>query len=325
LENKNLILIVDEDSIGQRLDKWLVGKIENSSRSKIQANLKKGLVSIDQKIMKANYILKLSDEVHVEILEESPAGPQPEDIPLEIIFEDDFILVINKPAGMMVHENNHNEKGTLVNALLFYACSLATAAEKERPGIVHRLDKNTSGIMLVAKTDEAYFKLVDDFKNRKIEKEYRALVVGKVSQKNGEIDANIVRVGAQSKMKVIDFGGKESFTRYEVAEEFKEVSYMKVYPKTGRTHQIRVHMNSIGNPILCDDLYGHDFKEYCVPSKNNAENIKKRVLLKRHALHAYAIKFDHPINGEKMDFVADLALDFKSVLMSLREGEKRIK
>lgn len=320
MEPKNLTVLVGD--VGARLDKWLVGQLE-MSRSKIHHLLEIGFIEINGKVAKPSALLKLGDSILIKFEDEKPQGPFPENIPLEVIFEDEFLILINKPAGMMVHSNNYTEQGTLVNALLFYLGNLPDTGDPERPGIVHRLDKNTSGIIMVAKTIECYLRLVNMFKSRQIEKEYIALVLGEVKKDEGQIDAEIVRSGELSKMSTVKFGGKPSLTLYKKLKQYSGFTLLSVFPKTGRTHQIRVHLKSIGHPIVCDEVYSGDLQKFCIMQKDSGNAIKV-CLLERHALHAFKIKFLHPMTGKVVEYSAPLASDMQAVLDSLNKGEKRV-
>ena len=315
-------ITAQEIDVGARLDKWLVSQLD-MSRSKIHHLLEIGFIEINGKIAKPSATLKLKDLINIRFEEEKPHGPFPENIPLDIIFEDEFLVILNKPAGMMVHSNNYTESGTLVNALLFHLGSLPDTGDPERPGIVHRLDKNTSGIIMVAKTTESYLRLVDMFKSREIEKEYLALVLGEMEQNEGKIDAEIARSGELSKMCTVKVGGKPSLTFYKKLKQFSGFTLLSVSPKTGRTHQIRVHLKSIGFPIVCDEVYSGDLQKFCIMKKIDSKS-KKIVLLERHALHALRISFKHPMTGKTIDYSAPLALDMQAVLDALSNGDKRI-
>lgn len=320
MESKSFTAL--EADVGSRLDKWLVGQLE-MSRSKIHHLLDIGLIEINGKVAKPSAVLKLGDLVSIKFEEEKPVGPFPENIKLDVIFEDEFLILINKPAGMMVHSNNYTEQGTLVNALLFYLGSLPDTGDPERPGIVHRLDKNTSGIIMVAKTVECYLRLVNMFKGRQIEKEYRALVLGEVKGEEGQIEAEIARSGELSKMYTVKFGGKPSLTLWRKLKQYSGFTLLSVFPKTGRTHQIRVHLKSIGHPVVCDEVYSGDLQKFCIMQKASGKAIKA-CLLERHALHALKVSFLHPMTGKAMEYSAPLASDMLSVLDSLDKGEKRI-
>jgi 23S rRNA pseudouridine1911/1915/1917 synthase len=311
-----------ESDMGARLDKWLVGQLE-MSRSKTHHLLEIGFVSINGKVAKPSHVLKLSEIVQVKFEEEKPLGPFPENIPLDIVFEDEYLIIINKPAGMMVHSNNYTEAGTLVNALLYRLGSLPDTGDPERPGIVHRLDKNTSGIIIVAKTLDCYLRLVNMFKNRQMEKEYRALVLGAVKNEEGQIDAEIARAGELSKMCTVKFGGKPSLTTYRKLKQYSGFTLLSVFPKTGRTHQIRVHLKSIGHPVVCDEVYSGDLQKFCIMQKVSEKAIKVS-LLERHALHAFKIRFMHPMTNQTMEYSAPLASDMQAVLDALDKGEKRV-
>jgi 23S rRNA pseudouridine1911/1915/1917 synthase len=241
-----------------------------------------------------------------------PLSLKPEPIPLLVLYEDPSIIVIDKPAGMVVHPAPGNPSGTLVNALLHHCNDLSGINGALRPGIVHRLDKETSGVMVVAKNDESYRHLTRQFKNRTVEKVYLAIAYGNIKQNEGQIDSAIGRHPDQrKKMSTKTKKGRVALTRWKVLERLGPFTLLEIHPQTGRTHQIRVHLSSIGHPILGDPLYG---------KKGTVEMMKK---MGRQALHAHRLGFTHPRTGERIQFVAPIPEDMSNVLSFLRKQESR--
>jgi len=298
-----------------RLDIFLKNHIKNTSRSKIQKLITNGSVRVDEYIVKPSYILKGSEYITVnEIVIDSDSYIKKENIPINIIYEDKDIIVINKPSGLVVHPGAGNKEGTLLNGLLYHFENLSNI-NILRPGIVHRLDKNTSGIMLVAKTDNAHHLLSEQFINRTIKKTYRAIVWGNI-QNEGKVEGNITRDNkSRIRFKLDNSRGKFSSTAYKKISNKPPFSYLELYPLTGRTHQIRVHLNSIGHSIILDDMYGggeNIIKSYhskYTPTINKVIN-----KINRFALHAYKIEFIHPSLDKKMEFTAELPDDMCSIL-----------
>ena len=298
-----------------RLDIFLKNHIKNTSRSKIQKLIINGSVRVDEYIVKPSYILKGSEYITVnEIVLDSDSYIKKENIPINIIYEDKDIIVINKPSGLVVHPGAGNKEGTLLNGLLYHFENLSNI-NILRPGIVHRLDKNTSGIMLVAKTDNAHHLLSEQFINRTIKKTYRAIVWGNI-QNEGKVEGYITRDNkSRIRFKLDNSRGKFSSTAYKKISNKPPFSYLELYPLTGRTHQIRVHLNSIGHSIILDDMYGggeNIIKSYhskYTPTINKVIN-----KINRFALHAYKIEFIHPSLDKKMEFTAELPDDMCSIL-----------
>lgn len=294
----------------KRLDVFLTEVQSEISRSYVQKLIESGQATVNGVPARSSYKLKAGDRVEMAIPEPSPLEVTPEDIPLDIVYEDASIVVVDKPAGMVVHPAPGHSGGTLVNALLYHCSKLprpdtpagarpraAGICGVERPGIVHRLDKDTSGLIAVAKTDAAQQSLSRQFKDRDIKKVYLALTLGVVKNPSGTIDAPIARHKVQrKKMATAREGGRPAETRYEALRRFEWFSYLRLYPKTGRTHQIRVHLASIGHPILGDALYG-----------GNAG--PKRPRMSRQALHAHKLELIHPQTGEWMSFESPLPAD----------------
>lgn len=299
----------DETFKGKRLDVFLQSKIENMSRASVQKLIEDGFVKLNGKeIKKVGTKLKGNEVFQVEIPEEETPEIKPENIPLDIVYEDEHIAVINKPSDMTVHPAQNIYSGTLVNALLYNFKNLSNPEDITRPGIVHRLDKDTSGLIIIAKTDEAYEKLVEMFQSKNMKKTYLAVCKGNFSQKSGRIENLIGRDPFERKrMAVVEINGKTAVTNYEVLDEVQDFSLLKVNIETGRTHQIRVHMKFLNHPILGDSTYG-------TPSK----------LAARQMLHAYKLEFIHPITKENIKVVGKLPEDFKNIIKKLKFDREKI-
>lgn len=285
-----------------RIDKWICEQNQEISRSMLQKLLKDNQVTVNGKAVSKSYKITNGDEIVLEIPEPVELDVLPENIPIEIVYEDDDLLVVNKPKGMVVHPAVGNYNGTLVNALLYHCKGrLSSINGVIRPGIVHRIDKNTSGLLIVAKTDKAHAGLAEQIKAHTFTREYQAIVCGKLKENTGIIEAPIGRHPVdRKKMCVTEKNSKEAKTEYIVINEFNGYSYMKLKLYTGRTHQIRVHMSYIGHPVFGDDVYG-----------------KASKLCEGQCLHAKKIGFVHPISNEYLEFESELPEYFKSVLNKL--------
>nr|WP_294777785.1 RluA family pseudouridine synthase [uncultured Flavobacterium sp.] len=309
-----------------RVDKFLMQLIENATRNKIQNAAEKGNIWVNDVPVKSNYRVKPFDVVRV-MLEHPPFQNHiiPEDIPLNIVYEDDALLVINKPPGLVVHPGHGNYTGTLVNALAFHFDNLPMNSS-ERPGLVHRIDKNTSGLLVVAKTEAAMTHLAKQFEDKTTEREYIALVWGNVKEDEGTIEGNIARhLKDRMQMAVFPEGdvGKHAVTHYKVLERFGYVTLVSCKLETGRTHQIRVHMKYIGHTLFNDARYGGDlilkgttFSKY----KQFIDNCFKT--LPRQALHAKTLGFEHPTTKEYMRFDTELPLDMQECIEKWRNYAK---
>jgi len=314
-----------EASKGQeplRVDKFLMNFIENATRNKIQAAAKEGNIWVNQKPVKSNYKVKAEDKVQV-MFEHPPYENLlvPEDIPLDIVYEDEILLVVNKPAGMVVHPGHGNYSGTLVNALLYHFKDLPLNSDS-RPGLVHRIDKDTSGLLVVAKTAEAMTHLSRQFFDKTSTREYIALAWGVFSEASGIVEGHIGR-SLKNRLQMDVFEdesfGKPAITHYKVLEDLRYVSLIQCQLETGRTHQIRAHMKHIGHPLFNDERYGGDkilkgttFTKY----KQFVDNCFK--LLPRQALHAKTLGFEHPITKKVLTFNTDLPEDFTACLEKWR-------
>ena len=290
----------------ERLDKFLVGLLQEFSRSRIQGLIANGFVDVNgQAAKKAGQTLESGFNVTVRIPPAVPTNLIAEDIPLDILFENDDLMVVNKPAGMVVHPAAGHESGTLVNAVLGYAPELEGIGGEERPGVVHRLDKETSGLILLAKNERAHRWLQDQFRLRKVEKTYLALVDGKPPTPSGRVEAHIGRDPSHRKRMAIvaESRGREAISEYKTMESFKAHTLLEFHPLTGRTHQIRLHCAFLGCPIVGDEIYG----------KRHSS-----IELERHFLHAYRLKIVLPGEKEPRHFEAPLPDELERVLSALR-------
>jgi len=321
IKEKKYRFEVPEGKKKERLDLFLTHAIENATRSKVQKLIDANLVTVNGVTVKANYQVKPSDVIEaVHPISPRPEDAEPEDIPLDIIYEDDYLLVINKPAGMVAHPAYANYTGTLVNALLHHTKKLSDLNEPGRPGIIHRLDKDTSGLLVVAKDDFTHAKIAGQFSKRTVDREYHAVCWGKFKERKGEIAFNIVRSKKdRKKFSTSETEGKTALTLYEVIEEFEFTSYLKVNLKTGRTHQIRVHLSGIGKPVFGDPTYGGRQINYgSDQSKIRARVQNLLAIMPRQALHAKTVGFYHPEKKKRMFFDSEIPDDMKLLLEKLR-------
>ena len=301
---------VMEEQEGERLDKFLSIIYPDTSRSFFQKLIKDSGVLVNDKAEKASYRMCFEDVVTIHFPDAVETTIEPENIPLDIVFEDEDIIVINKPSGMVVHPAPGNESGTLVNALLYHCKgSLSGINGVVRPGIVHRIDKDTSGLLVVAKNDESHVFLSSLLKDHGIKRVYHAIVVGHYKEVRGTVDAPIARHPVDRKKMAVVAGGREAITHYEVIEEYPSFTYARFQLETGRTHQIRVHTSYIGHPIIGDLVYGGGKTAF---EKNN------KALLDGQILHAKILSFPHPRTKETVTFECELPDNFKMLLERLR-------
>ena len=299
------VIVAEESQAGLRIDKFLSENIEGKSRSYIASLIEDGKACVNGKTVSKSYKVQTGDRVEVEISEDKELEAIPQDIPLDIVYEDDDLIVVNKPKGMVVHPAAGNPDGTLVNALLYHCQgNLSGINGVLRPGIVHRIDKNTSGLLVIAKSDRAHYSLSEQIKEHSMTREYRAVVYGHLREQEGSVDAPIGRSAVDRKrMCVTDKNSKHAVTHYSELEEFKDFTYVSCRLETGRTHQIRVHMAYIGHPLAGDDVYG--------PKKVITE-------LDGQCLHAIRLGFVHPVSGDYMEFESDLPEYFNKFLCKIR-------
>lgn len=302
----------------RRIDKYLHGRFSNLSRRFMQEAIKAGCVKVNGEPVKPSFKLNPGDIIEL-VLPEPPAKDiEPEDIPLSILYEDDDLIVLNKQPNIIVHPARGNTHGTLVNALAFYSDSLSSGLGEFRPGIVHRLDRNTTGAMVVTKNDIAQWKVAKQFEKRQVQKEYLAIVHGTPELDRDRINAPLgVHPRIREKYAVRPQKGKEAITDFEVMEAFRGYSFLKCRPKTGRTHQIRVHLAHIKHPIVADEMYGG--KVVYAWQLQDVETRAEDPLLTRCALHAFSLSFTHPTSEKRMTFETPLPKDMEQLLGMLRK------
>ena len=300
--------IIDTQLAGERIDKAVPILFDSLTRSYVKKLIEDGNVKVNGKCVKSSFKLSEGDLLEIELPETDVIDVKPEDIPLDIVYEDSDVIVINKPRGMVVHPAAGNYTGTLVNALLYHCGDTLSGINGIlRPGIVHRIDKDTTGLLVVAKGDKAHISLSEQLKTRTLKRKYWTLVHHNITEDSGTIKTHIKRHPQdRKKMAVVSSGGREAITNFTVIERFKNYTLLNCLLDTGRTHQIRVHMKYIGNPVVGDKTYG---------VKNEAFNLQGQLL------HAGQIGFNHPVNGQYMEFSAPLPEDFERVLKVLRNGK----
>lgn len=297
-------IVISAEEQGSRLDRVLSGRFPDMTRSSLQGLIESGAVSKDGKPLKKNYKVCEADAISVELPEPKEVEIQPEDIPLDVVYEDADIVVVNKPRGMVVHPAPGNWSGTLVNALMYHCGDSLSGINGEiRPGIVHRIDKDTSGLLVVAKNDAAHRSLAEQIAVHSALRQYYAVVIGCPKEDSGTISAPIARHRTDRKKMAVDPNGREAVTHYAVLERYRGFTYLTFRLETGRTHQIRVHMKHIGHPIIGDPLYG--------PKTDSWK-------LGGQCLHAGKLTLTHPSTGERMTFTAPLPDYFEAVLNRLR-------
>ncbi len=354
LSDEPVELTVEARAHGWRVDHYLSRLFPNYSRSLLQKAIEAGAVLVNGLPVKASRRLRVNDCVTVWLPELPEYTVPPEDIPLDILYEDDALVVLNKPPGMIVHPGRGNYRGTLAGALQFHFDRLSNVAGQLRPGIVHRLDRDTSGVLVVAKDNQVHYRLAGQFERREVVKEYRALVWGEVDCDSDYVETHVrVHSRHREKMEVCPPGGnaRQAVTFYKVLERFDGFTYLSLFPKTGRTHQLRLHMQYIGHPIVADRLYGG---QNCLRLQDVARRVDvgqdaasageavafaaaesgraagpsaapsglpgplPDVLIDRQALHAFRLEFSHPRTGKRMRFEAPLPQDFRQTLEALR-------
>lgn len=302
---KKITVRVEPGDSGKRADRFLSSRLDNMSRSALKRMIDSGQVTMDGETVTPRHLTREGEEFTIRLPQPAEIKAMPEKIGLDIVYEDADIVIVNKPAGMVVHPAKGHHTGTLVNALLYHCKDLSGIGGEIRPGIVHRLDKDSSGLIAVAKNDAAHSSLSEQLAARSMEREYLAVVRGVLKEGSGTIDMPIGRHPVyRKKISVKTNSPREAVTHYETLESFKDAAYIKVKLHTGRTHQIRVHLSAIGHPIVGDSLYGKH----------------KSGLIDRLALHAWRLSLTHPKSGQRKTFTADPPEDFQRLLAALQKG-----
>ena len=310
-EGSPIRVTVESRAHGWRLDHYLVRLYPNFSRSQFQSSIAAEAVTVNGLPAKSSRRLRVNDVVELSLPEDAAPRVEPEDLPLSVIYEDEHLVAIDKPADMIVHPGRGQTTGTLVAALQFHFDSLSDVGGTLRPGIVHRLDRDTTGVIVVAKNNQVHHKLSRQFELREVTKRYHAICWGRLELDSDYIETHVgVSRRNREKMRVVPAGGKSRHaeTFYEVIERFDRTSYLRLSPRTGRTHQLRVHMAHLNHPILADRLYGGDRPE------------GRELPIRRQALHARSLEVTHPVTGESIRFEAPLPEDFRQVLECLRSS-----
>lgn len=315
-QNPHLTFTVEDEEAGQRLDAFLARRVDGWSRARLQRLIEDADVLVDGKTAKPAYKVRARDEIEIELTPSPSETFTPEDIPIDVVYEDDDLIVVNKPAGLVVHPAAGISHGTLANALAFHFEKLSTTGGRARPGIVHRLDKGTSGLLVIAKNEATHENLANQFRAREIFKSYLALVHGQVEHRKGEIDQPIARDPRNRIRMAVVRGGRPALSLYRVRQWFERFTLLDVELKTGRTHQIRVHLAWIKRPVVGDEVYGGGRDKTIA----NAEIRRAVAGLGRQFLHAAELGFKHPGSGKELRFTAKLPLELQSLVDLIRNN-----
>lgn len=311
-------LIADREAAGERLDSFLASRLGEISRTRLRHAIEDADVLVNRRQVKPSYRVRAGDNVEIELPEPPALELEPEPLPLNVVYEDPDLVVIDKPAGLVVHPGAGVRSGTLANGLAYHFAHLSGAGGHARPGIVHRLDKETSGLIVVAKNDPSHERLSEQFSRRAVSKLYIAMVYGRLNRDNGEINARVGRSARnRTRMAVLKGGaGREAITFFKVRRRYAEFSLLEIQPKTGRTHQIRVHMAHIGHPVVGDATYGAG-RAASIRDPRTRQGVRA---LGRHFLHAAELSFTHPRTGERVAFTSALPPELEAFLALVQSG-----
>jgi 23S rRNA pseudouridine1911/1915/1917 synthase len=317
-QNSHLNFSVTEEEAGERLDSFLAARVHDWSRARLQRLIADADVLVNGRTAKSSYKLRAHDDVEIELIALPGSAFTPEDIPVDIVYEDDDLIVVNKAAGMVVHPAAGISSGTLANALAFHFRQLSTKGGEARPGIVHRLDRGTSGLLIVAKTEAAHEHLANQFRAREVFKSYLALVHGRLDHERGQIDQPIARDPRNRTRMAVVRAGRPALSLYRTREAFDRFTLLDVELKTGRTHQIRVHLAWLKHPVVADEVYGGG-RDNTVSDPQVRSAIGK---LQRQFLHAHELGFRHPHTGKAMRFTANPPVELRQLLELIREKNR---
>ena len=316
--NSHLTFTVKAEEAGERLDAFLARRVDGWSRARLQRLIEDADVLVGGETAKSSYKVRARDEIEIELTPSPSETFTAEDIPIDVIYEDDDLIVVNKPAGLVVHPAAGISHGTLANALAFRFEKLSTTGGRARPGIVHRLDKGTSGLLVIAKNESAHENLANQFRAREVFKSYIALVHGQIEHRKGEIDQPLARDPRNRVRMAVVRGGRPALSLYRMRESFERFTLLEVELKTGRTHQIRVHLAWIKHPVVGDEVYGGGRDKTIA----NAEVRRAVARLNRQFLHSAELGFKHPSTGEELRFTAKMPLDLQSLVDLLRSNRR---
>ena len=322
-EHKIRQIAVPQHQERERIDRFLARQVGDLSRNKIQMLIEEAKITVNGKPVRSSTLLNSGDQIIIEYPTPPPSRALPEPIPLDILYEDEHVIALCKPPGMVVHPAHGNRTGTLVNALLHHSDSLSKVGGAFRPGIVHRLDKETSGFMIVAKSDEIHHALASQFSRRQVSKTYHAIIWGEFQKSSGIIEGALGRHPRDRKSFAVVEKGKESQTEYRMLEYYDFLSLISLHPRTGRTHQLRVHLQHADHPIFGDSVYGG--RNRGLGRLNPQQRIQAAQyldMMPRVALHSRSLKFYHPVQKKQMEITCPWAEDFRKLVETLRQGKK---